>query len=245
MINIKEKWVLITGASRGIGYEAAVYLAGLGCNLVLHSRKKEHLDKVYKETTKNGISVKIVEADLGKPENVNALLEELDSLNVDIDIILNNAGMMTAYHADFHKTPVEDFNISFQVNLIAPLKICYHFLPKMEKRGFGRIVNTTSGIMNTPELAGYSGSKAALDKCTADIGTRYEGTDVMINLVDPGWLRTDLGGNQAPNDVSTCIPGVVMGAVLDDKKSGRIIRAQEFLGMNLKDAVEVFQSKER
>ena len=113
----------------------------------------------------------------------------------------------------------------------------------MQKSGFGRIVTTTSGIMNTPELAGYSGSKAALDKCTADIATKYEGTDVMINLVDPGWLRTDMGGNEAPNHVRSSLPGVVMGAFLDDKRSGRIIRAQEFSGMELEQAVEKFQNK--
>lgn len=71
--------------------------------------------------------------------------------------------------------------------------ICYHFMPKMIEAGFGRIINTTSGIALEPEQAGYSASKAALDKITIDLGSKVEGTDVMINLTDPGWCRTDLG----------------------------------------------------
>ncbi|MFO7611031.1 MAG: SDR family oxidoreductase [Clostridia bacterium] len=243
MIDIKGKWALVTGASRGIGYEASVYLAEKGCNLVLHGRNEKHLEKTYSEVKGFGVDARIIGADLSSPKAVDDMLNEIDSWDFDIEVILNNAGIMTSYHSDFHETPVEEFNISFQVNLIAPLIICYHFLPKMKNRGFGRIVNTTSGIMNTPELAGYSGSKAALDKCTKDIGTRYEGTDVMINLVDPGWLRTDMGGSQAPNDVKSSIPGVVMGAFLDDRKSGRIIRAQEYSGMSLENAVRLFQKK--
>ena len=117
------------------------------------------------------------------------------------------------------------------------MMICYHFLPQMAARGFGRIVNTTSGINLDPQQAGYSASKAALDKVTIDLGSKYQGTNVMINLVDPDWCRTDLGGPNAPNAPESTIPGVVVGAFMDDKKSGRIIKAQVFKGMDLEEAV--------
>ena len=68
--------------------------------------------------------------------------------------------------------------------------ICYHFLPGMKERGFGRIVNTTSGIDMEPEQAGYSAAKAALSKVTRDLGRDYDGSDIMISLTDPGWCRT-------------------------------------------------------
>ena len=116
--------------------------------------------------------------------------------------------------------------------------ICYHFMPKMIKKGFGRIVNTTSGIRLEPEQAGYSASKAALDKITIDLGSKVQGTDVMINLTDPGWCRTDLGGPNAPNAPESTIPGIVVGAFVDDKKSGRLMGAQEFAGMTLEEAVK-------
>jgi short-subunit dehydrogenase len=122
------------------------------------------------------------------------------------------------------------------------MMICYAFLPGMVERGFGRIVNVTSGIQNEPEQAGYSASKAALDKVTKDLGTTVEGTDVMISLVDPGWCRTDLGGPKAPNDPDSVIPGMVLGAFADDKKSGRWISAQDYAGMSLEDALNKFQA---
>ena len=118
------------------------------------------------------------------------------------------------------------------------MMICYHFLPAMEKRGFGRIVNTTSGIDLDPQQAGYSAAKAALNKVTRDLGKKYDGTDIILSLTDPGWCRTDLGGPQAPNDPESALPGVLVGALIDDRKSGRIFSAQEFTGMSLEDAVK-------
>lgn len=120
--------------------------------------------------------------------------------------------------------------------------IFYHFIPKMQEAGFGRIVNTTSGIALEPEQAGYSASKAALNKITVDIGSKLNGTDVCINLADPGWCRTDLGGPNAPNDPASTIPGIVTGAFIDDKKSGRLFGAQDFKGMSLEEAVKKAES---
>jgi short-subunit dehydrogenase len=147
-------------------------------------------------------------------------------------------GVQVAYRKDYIKTPVEDFTQSFMINTIAPAMICYRLLPRMIEKGFGRIINTTSGIQKEPEQAGYSASKAALDKFTKDLGSRLEGTDVMINLSDPGWCRTDLGGPHAPNSIESCIPGSVVGAFADDRRSGRLLSAQAFAGMTLEDAVK-------
>lgn len=67
-----------------------------------------------------------------------------------------------------------------------------------------------------------------------------EGTDVMINLIDPGWYRTDLGGPKAPNAPESAVTGAVLGVFLSDKKSGRIIRAQDFANMTVEEAVAEF-----
>ena len=115
--------------------------------------------------------------------------------------------------------------------------ICYHFLPGIIQRGSGRILNTTSGIRLDPQQAGYSASKAALDKFTIDLGSKVQGTDVLINLTDPGWCRTDLGGPHAPNDPASALPGIVVGIFADDRKSGRLFPAQAFAGMSLEEAV--------
>ena len=238
MYQVKGKWALITGAARGIGYLTAKFMAAQGCNLILHSRSLSHTEKVLDEVRSCGVSALAVEADLGDPASVEAMLKEIDGLDVDVDIVLNNAGVQVAYRTDYCNTPVSDYETSFRINTIAPAMICYHFLPKMIQKGTGRILNTTSGIALDVCQAGYSASKAALDKITIDLGSKVQGTDVMINLTDPGWCRTDLGGDQAPNAPESAIPGIVIGVFADDGKSGRNLGAQHFTGMTLEAAVE-------
>ena len=238
MVNVKGRWALITGAARGIGYLTAKFMAEQGCNLILHSRNIAHTEKVVAEVKAMGVEAYAVQAELSDLDSVKAMLEEIDKLGVRVDIVLNNAGMQIAYRTEYFKTPVEDYTESFKINTVAPAMICYHFMPKMIENGFGRILNTTSGIRLEPEQAGYSASKAALNKITIDLGSKVEGTDVMINLTDPGWCRTDLGGPHAPNAPESAIPGIVVGAFVDDKKSGRFLNAPFFTGMTLEDAVK-------
>ena len=207
----------------------------------MQSRTAENSQKAAAELEKYGVQIKSVGCELGEEKAVRAMLDEIDAFGVDVDIVLNNAGLQIAYRTEYFNTPVNDYTVSFAVNTIAPALICYHFMPKMIERGFGRIVNTTSGIALEPEQAGYSASKAALDKITIDLGHTVNGTDVCINLVDPGWCRTDLGGPNAPNSPESAIPGIIVGAFVDDKRSGRLFRAQEYAGMELEKAVDSAQ----
>lgn len=237
MLDLKGKWVLVTGASRGIGRLAAMKMAEQGCNLILQSREVAHTASLEDELKALGVECYSVEADLNDIPSVLKMLEKIDSIGTQVDIVLNNAGLQIAYRTDYYKTPENDFTVSFNVNTIAPAMICYHFLPKMVERGFGRIVNTTSGIDKEPEQAGYSAAKAALDKITKDMASRLSGTGVAMNLTDPGWCRTDLGGPNAPNAPESAIPGVIVGAFVDDTVNGQIFHAQDFAGMTLEEAV--------
>ncbi len=237
MIDIRGKWALVTGASRGIGRLAALKLAEQGCNIVAQSRDLTHTENLLSELKELGVQAYAVSAELSNIDEIHRMLQEIDENGTQIDIVLNNAAVQIAYRTDYFKTPVEDYTTSFQINTIAPMIICYHYLSKMIERGFGRIVNTTSGIRLEPEQAGYSASKAALDKVTIDIGSKIEGTDVIISLTDPGWCRTDLGGPNAPNAPESAIPGVVVGAFVNDGKSGRLFSAGNFAGLTLDEAV--------
>jgi 3-oxoacyl-[acyl-carrier protein] reductase len=238
MISVKGKWALITGASRGIGYLTALFMAKHGCNLVLHSRSLEHSAKVLAEVQACGIEAYAVQAELANHSEVVAMLDEIEARGTPIDIVFNNAAVQVGYRTDYWRTPVEDFDISFRINFTAVTTTCYRLMPKMIERGFGRVINTTSGIRDQPEQAAYSASKAALDKFTRDLGTKLEGSNVLINLTDPGWCRTDLGGPQAPNSPESSLPGVVVGAFLDDTRSGRLLNAGYFSGLSLEAAVE-------
>ncbi|MCR4716178.1 MAG: SDR family oxidoreductase [Lachnospiraceae bacterium] len=237
MLDVKGRWALVTGAARGIGYGAAMSLAKQGCNLIVQARSLENCNKVVEDAKALGVEAVAVAAEFSDLSQVEQMLKTIDEMGKDIDIVLNNAGIQIAYRNVYLDTPVSDYEESFKINTIAPMMIVYHFLPKMEKRAFGRIVNTTSGIRLEPEQAGYSASKAALDKVTMDLAAKYEGTDICINLTDPGWCRTDLGGPNAPNSPESAIPGVVVGAFIENRKSGRCFAASDFHGMTLEEAV--------
>ena len=189
MVDVKARWALITGASRGIGRLTALFMAEQGCNLILHSRKLSHTEELLEEVKALGVEAYAVEAELTDLTAVEKMLADIDALGVRVDIVLNNAGLQIAYRTEYFTTPPEDYTESFKINTIAPAMIMYHFLPKMIANGFGRVLNTTSGIALDPHQAGYSASKAALDKVTIDIGSKLEGTDVIISLADPGWCR--------------------------------------------------------
>ena len=239
MTDVKNKWVLITGAARGVGRQIALEMAKLGANLVLHSRDLSHTTVLADEAKALGApQVQCVAAELSDLAAVESMITELSTIAPQIDIVFNNAALMTPYRSDFWEVPHQDYQTSFTVNTLAPIRIAYALMPKMLQRGFGRVIMTTSGIAKEPELMAYAASKAALDKFVKDMAPRLNGTGVTLNLMDPGWLRTDLGGPQAPNAVESVVPGALVGALLDDGVSGRWISAQDYCGLRLEDAVE-------
>ena len=243
MTDVRGKWALITGASRGIGRLCALFLAERGCNLVLHARNAAHCQDLLDQVRGFGIEAYAVGAELSDIDQVEEMCRSIDEKGTPIDIILNNAGLQIAYRTQYLDTPASDFDISFRVNTTAPMMICYHFLPAMKERGFGRIVNTTSGIDREPEQAGYSAAKAALSKVTRDLSRDYEGTGIIISLTDPGWCRTELGGPKAPNSPESAIPGVLVGVFVDDRRGGRLFAAQDYTGMAIEEAVALAEGR--
>ena len=238
MISLAKKWVLITGAARGIGRQVALALAGQGANLILHSRNLEHTKALESEVKAKGVDAFSIAAELSDHKSREKFLAELDSKNLEIAVVCNNAGLQTPYRKNFWEVHEADYLTSFQVNTIAPIMISCHFLQKMLKAGFGRIICTTSGIAEEPEQMAYAAGKAALDKFVKDMSPKLRGTDVSLNLLDPGWLRTDLGGPNAPNSVETVIPGAIVAAFAKSTVNGRWISAQEYKDLSLEQAVE-------
>lgn len=228
MLDIKNKWALVTGASRGIGKQVVNALAEKGCNLVLHSRKNEHTNDIAAALKTKGIKVIQLEAELSDIAQVKKLAEEAEASTGGLSILYNNAAIMTQYRPDIYSAPEDEYIRSFIVNTIAPITLCNSIIPKMIKRGFGRVVNVTSGIKEEPQLMPYAASKAALDKYVYDMAKHIKGTGVLMNLLDPGWLRTDLGGPNAPNPVESVIPGALVPVLLEDDTCGKFFCAQDY-----------------
>ena len=224
---------MVTGASRGIGRQVSLGLAEYGCNLVLHSRETVGTDVLAAELTAKGVQVLQVAAELSDEAQVDAMLASVLTSTPGIDIVYNNAAMMTPYRSNWKIVPAEDFRKSFEVNVTALVRICHSLIPGMVARGWGRIINVTSGIQDQPELIAYSISKAAVDKFVTDTANHLKNDGVLINLLDPGWLRTDLGGPNAPGSVESVLPGALVPALIDDGTTGKLFRAQDYVGQTI------------
>ena len=228
-ITISGKWALVTGSSRGVGREIARGLAARGCNLVLHGREVAHNQSLAHELA-GTVKVAVVAAELSIEAEVDRLVREASERSGGIDILFNNAAIMTSYRRNYAEVTADDYRRSFEVNVIAPVRITHGLLPQMLARRFGRIVQVTSGIRNEPELMAYAASKAALDKFVRDTVIRLAGSGVTMNLLDPGWLRTDLGGPNAPNPVESVLPGALVPALVEDDVQGQWFSAQDYAG---------------
>ena len=231
--DIRGKWALVTGASRGVGRQVCLGLSRYGCNLVLHSRDAAHTKSLAAELTARGVQVRQVAGELSDQNQVDAMLTSVLNAGPAIDIVYNNAAVMTPFRNDWQNVPADDFRKSFEVNVISLIRICHCLIPGMVQRRWGRIINVTSGIKDQPELIAYAISKAAVDKFVTDTIIRLEDTGVLMNLLDPGWLRTDLGGPQAPNAVESVLPGALVPALIDDGTTGKLFHAQDFAGKTI------------
>jgi len=227
---IKGKIALVTGASRGVGQQIAIGLAKEGCNLILHARKISNLEKTLSLIGEYNVEVFTVEAELNDISQIKSMISVIEDNNKTVDILYNNAAIMTSWSDNVWDVDINDWEQSFKVNLYAMVTLINHFAPKMIANKYGRIINTTSGIEKQPQLAPYSASKAAVDKYTQDLIEKLKGTGVIINTLDPGWLKTDLGGEHADHEVETVRNGAIVPAKFDsdDKYQGLMVRAQEY-----------------
>lgn len=226
MQNLNGKNALITGSSRGIGKQIALGLAKLGCNIVVHGRKMENCTKTLMMLKKFPVNVYVVEGNLSEKKEVEDIIEQVLNLNISIDILYNNAAIMTQYHKNYSEHSWEEWIETYKVNVIAIYELCCAFIPGMIERNFGRIINLTSRIKDTPELAPYGASKWAVDKITDDLASKLRNSNVKISNLDPGWLKTDMGGVNADHPVEAVLPGALAPALIEkDAPNGQFFSA--------------------
>ncbi len=225
---LEGKWALVTGSSRGIGQQIAIGLAGRKCNLIVHARKHENTAKTVELLKPSGVQVHIVSGELSRKDGIQSVIDGAHAGPGHVDILYNNAGVMSAWKPIWEVIDEEWLDI-FQVNLLAMIALCNAFGPEMKRRGYGRIINTTSGIKDTPNLAPYGVSKAAVDKYTRDLAFELKDSNVLVNSLDPGWLKTDMGGPDAMYPVENVLPGALVPALLDDDgPTGQCFAAQDY-----------------
>ncbi len=228
--SLAGRWCLVTGSSRGIGRQIALGLAGEGANVIVHGRTREHTQATLGEVKRCGVSAESVEAELSNVDQVRSMIRRIVDGHGGVDILYNNAAIQGDWK-EMWDTTIEEWEAVFRVNLFAMVLVSTAFAPGMKARGFGRIVNLTSGIKDKPQLSPYSVSKAAVNKFTQDLAFELRGTGVLVNTLDPGWLKTDMAGPEAEHEVETVLPGALVPALLEpDGPTGSGFRAQDYRG---------------
>lgn len=226
MIDLKNKNAFVTGSSRGIGQQISIGLAKLGCNIIVHGRTEKSCIKTIELLENYKVNTYCVSGELSDEKQVKKLIKQVQDLNIPIDILYNNAAIMPPIQEDIWNHSWSAWTETFKVNVMALYSLCGAFIPGMIKNGFGRVINISSGIKDKPELAPYGASKWAVNKLTEDISAALNNTGVRINFLDPGWLRTDMGGENAEHPVEAVLPGALAPVLIaDDGPNGQFFSA--------------------
>jgi NAD(P)-dependent dehydrogenase (short-subunit alcohol dehydrogenase family) len=211
--------VLITGANRGIGLELARQYAADGWSVIATCRDPNDADALKK--LKGEIRIETLE--VTDQKQVKALAKKLK--DTALDVLLNNAGMLTGYEP-FGKTDTKSWLQTLHVNTVAPLQIAEAFADHVARSEQKKIVSITSGmgsIGRGPDGGAYAyrSSKAALNMVMATAANDLKSRKIVVAVISPGWVRTDMGGPSASIAPKTSAEGIrKVIAKLGPKTSG-------------------------
>lgn len=193
-----RRTALVTGGNRGIGLAVCERLAREGLAVVLTARREQDARAVAAELSARGVEVRFEVLDVADERSVESCADRLRGAGVPIDVLVNNGAVL--HDGDVLSTASRDFRSAFEINVLGALWTCRAFAPAMLERGYGRIVNVSSGWGAFSEgldgPASYSLTKAALNALTVSLAHSLRG-DVKVNSCCPGWVRTRMGGADA------------------------------------------------
>ena len=192
MISLKGKTAVITGAGRGIGRATAIALAKEGVNLGLIGLNMVNLEKVAAELEPYDIQISAATADVSDLESVTHAVEHIKSDLVDIDILINNAGV--AKFGGFLELNPEEWENIIRVNLMGVYNVTRTVLPGMIERKSGDIVNisSTAGQKGAPVTSAYSASKFAVLGLTESLALEVRKHNIRVTALTPSTVATDL-----------------------------------------------------
>jgi NAD(P)-dependent dehydrogenase (short-subunit alcohol dehydrogenase family) len=221
-----RRTALITGGNRGIGYEVAQELARAGLRVVLTGRAPAAVAEAAVAIRRTGGDAVAVEMDVADPAAVEACAQRLRGEGERVDVLVNNAAVYPG--TSLLATPPETLRGTFETNFWGAAWTCRAWVPGMVERGYGRVVNVSSGAGSFAEglegPAAYALSKAALNALTLRLASEVSG-DVKVNAACPGWVRTRMGGSAAPRSIEQGADTIVWLATLDrDGPSGGFFR---------------------
>ena len=230
-----KRLAVVTGAYRGLGFETCRQLAQQGYRVVLTARKEPQGRSAAERLREEGQEVAFHPLDVTSDTSVRELAAFLQTSFGRLDVLVNNAGIFpdtapwsgdgSVFDAD-----LDTVRRALETNTLGALRLCQVLIPLMQ--GEGRVVNVSSGMGQLSEMngccPGYRLSKTALNAVTRILADELKESGIKVNSVCPGWVRTDMGGDEAPLAVEEGARGIVWAAVLpDDGPTGGFFRHGE------------------
>lgn len=191
---IKNRKIVITGASSGIGAEGARQLAAKGAYVILVARRADELEQVVAEIRQQGGQAEAYQADLSNYDDIDALAETLLTQHGKIDVLINNAGRSIRRSVRNSLERFHDYERCMQINYFGLVRLTLKLLPPMLDAGDGHIVNVTTWatLVPSPRFGAYVASKKAVDGFTESLDTELTGTGVSTTLVHYPLVRTPM-----------------------------------------------------
>jgi uncharacterized protein len=201
-------WVLVTGASAGIGRELAKAFASRGYDLVLAARNEAAISALARDLAAvHAVRAKTMPVDLSLPGAAEAMADALSEARVDVGVLVNNAGVL--FEGEFARASLDDCLRLLQINVVALTALTRLFLPPMLERGAGRILNvaSTAAFVPVPQLSVYAAAKAYVLSLTESIAEELRGTGVAATALCPGFTDTAMVRGSA---LAKAIPAVMI-----------------------------------
>ncbi len=233
--------VLITGANKGIGLETARQLAEKGMSVWLGARDLAKGEKAVKELAAEGLKAQAIAIDVTKGESIRAAVARIEKEAGQLDVLINNAGtMVDSYDTKIAEMPLAQWRETFETNFFGVIETTQAFLPLLRKSPAGRIVNLSSILGSityhaTPgspvydsKVPAYDVSKSALNAYTVHLAHELKGTKIKVNAAHPGWVKTEMGGKDAPMELAEgAKTSVALATLGEDGPSGAFLHMGE------------------
>jgi NAD(P)-dependent dehydrogenase (short-subunit alcohol dehydrogenase family) len=203
-----------------MGLETSKQLLERGLRVVMTGRDADAVEAARKGLGKIGQDAVAVQMDVADPSSIGAAAETIRAQLGVVDVLVNNAAVLLFENSEPLSIPLDAYRQTLETNLLGVIETCRVFVPPMADRRYGRVVNVSSGAGQLSRMStyapAYSLSKTALNAFTRILAETYRNQNVLVNAVDPGWVRTGMGGRSAPRSVQKGVETTVGLATLPD-----------------------------